>query len=145
MDGQVRSEDVYGEKIDRCLYNGLVKFGKPWPVTLGAGLGLGMGVASCNYEFKYGLPLSRSPELASLKVGEEMTFSSVEEVRDMGEEMSNMGEGRPCAEESEYCDSSARYVQPPCRPSPRRVEYPPYRPAGGCHMQQQCPPCGRDC
>ncbi|XP_059164343.1 MICOS complex subunit Mic10-like isoform X2 [Physella acuta] len=63
-----RSEDVYGQKLDRCLYNGLIKFvtgvgvgivfsallfkRKPWPVILGGGIGTGMGISDCNNEFK---------------------------------------------------------------------------------------------
>ncbi|CAL1527828.1 unnamed protein product [Lymnaea stagnalis] len=63
-----RSEDVYGQKIDRCLYNALMKFvggvgvgivfsallfkRKPWPVLLGVGVGMGMGISDCNHEFK---------------------------------------------------------------------------------------------
>ncbi|KAK3801317.1 hypothetical protein RRG08_023588 [Elysia crispata] len=64
-----RSEDAYGEKVDRCLYNALSKFVvgigvgivaavvvryKPWPIILGAGIGTGMGISDCNYEFKSG-------------------------------------------------------------------------------------------
>jgi len=64
-----RSEDVYGERIDRCLYNGLMKLvggvgigivcsavlfkRKPWPLVLGSGVAIGSAYSSCNYEFKY--------------------------------------------------------------------------------------------
>ncbi|KAH9489045.1 hypothetical protein Btru_039703 [Bulinus truncatus] len=68
-----RSEDVYGQKVDRCLYNALIKFvggvgigivlsgllfkRKPWPVILGAGLGTGMGISDCNHEFRGHVPV----------------------------------------------------------------------------------------
>ncbi|CAG5136559.1 unnamed protein product, partial [Candidula unifasciata] len=60
-----RSEDTYGEKVDRCLYNSLVNFAggvvigiglsafvfkrKMWPVILGGGIGSGMAVSSCRH------------------------------------------------------------------------------------------------
>ncbi|KAI8747882.1 MICOS complex subunit Mic10-like isoform X2 [Biomphalaria glabrata] len=72
-----RSEDVYGQKVDRCMYNALIKLvsgvgigivvsaflfkRKPWPVILGAGLGTGMGISDCNHEFKGHVPVKPVP------------------------------------------------------------------------------------
>lgn len=71
MGDSQRSENVYGERIDRCMYNGLMKVlggvaggivfstvffkRRAWPVILGGGFGIGLGVSSCQYEFKYRL------------------------------------------------------------------------------------------
>ncbi|XP_052760497.1 MICOS complex subunit Mic10-like [Mya arenaria] len=67
-DSGVKSEDVLGQKWDRCLTDTGLKFvtgasiglvftllffkRRPWPVTLGGGIGLGMGYANCQHDFQ---------------------------------------------------------------------------------------------
>ncbi|KAL5013499.1 hypothetical protein ScPMuIL_007769 [Solemya velum] len=68
----VRSEDVLGQKWDRCLSDSAIKFAgglglgivfsvvffrrRPWPVAFGAGVGLGMGYSNCQHDFKSSFP-----------------------------------------------------------------------------------------
>ncbi|XP_045163408.1 MICOS complex subunit Mic10-like [Mercenaria mercenaria] len=65
---EVRSEEVLGQKWDRCLADTSMKFvtgagvgvvfsflffkRRPWPVTLLAGIGLGMGYSNCQHDFQ---------------------------------------------------------------------------------------------
>ncbi|XP_065061585.1 MICOS complex subunit Mic10-like [Rhopilema esculentum] len=67
-----RSEEEIGEKVDKCLTDGLIKAGaggalgavfsillfkrKGWPVAFGVGTGLGMAVSNCQHQFKQLLP-----------------------------------------------------------------------------------------
>ncbi|KAL4221509.1 MICOS complex subunit MIC10 [Mactra antiquata] len=67
-ENSVRSEDVLGQKWDRCLADTSIKtvtgaavgivfsvlfFKKrPWPVTLLAGIGFGMGYSNCQHDFQ---------------------------------------------------------------------------------------------
>ncbi|KAH3768894.1 hypothetical protein DPMN_170111 [Dreissena polymorpha] len=69
-DNTVRSEDVLGQKWDRCLTDTGLQFvtgagiglvhvfsllffkRRPWPGTLGGGNGLGMGYANCQHDFE---------------------------------------------------------------------------------------------
>jgi len=85
MENSGRSEDLYGERIDRCLYNGVMKLvggvgvgivcsavlfkRKPWPLVLGAGVAAGSAISSCNYEFKYSkyLPPTGSSNVNTLQ------------------------------------------------------------------------------
>ncbi|OON15771.1 hypothetical protein X801_08422 [Opisthorchis viverrini] len=53
----VKSEDILGQRWDRCQSDTIIKTGRPWPVIFGAGVGIGMGVANCNNDFKQPLPL----------------------------------------------------------------------------------------
>ncbi|CAF1104468.1 unnamed protein product, partial [Didymodactylos carnosus] len=62
----VASEDVYGEKWDRCVTDTLVKAGRPWPVLLGTGIGIGMGYSNCQNDF-------RSPYLYGRTLNEKQT------------------------------------------------------------------------
>ncbi|KAL8578307.1 MICOS complex subunit MIC10 [Nucella lapillus] len=68
MADNVRSEDVLGQKWDRCVSDTMIKFAsglglgivfsvvffrrRPWPVAFGAGVGLGMGYANCQHDFQ---------------------------------------------------------------------------------------------
>ncbi|ESO03458.1 hypothetical protein HELRODRAFT_138688, partial [Helobdella robusta] len=45
------SEDIYGEKWDRCLSESAIKIGRPWPVVFGSGIGIGIGYANCQHDF----------------------------------------------------------------------------------------------
>jgi len=63
-----RSEDILGEKWDRCLTDSLIKTvtgvglgivfsvvffkRRPWPVAFGAGTGFGMAYANCQHDFR---------------------------------------------------------------------------------------------
>ena len=63
-----KSEDVLGEKWDRCLADTSVKIlggltvgcllsltlfkRKPWPVSVGFGAGFGMGYSNCEYDLR---------------------------------------------------------------------------------------------
>ncbi|KAH3828628.1 MICOS complex subunit Mic10-like [Dreissena polymorpha] len=67
-DNTVRSEDVLGQKWDRCLTDTGLKLvtgagiglifsllffkRRPWPITLGGGIGLGMGYSNCQNDFQ---------------------------------------------------------------------------------------------
>ncbi|KAL3862202.1 hypothetical protein ACJMK2_008189 [Sinanodonta woodiana] len=69
----VRSEDILGQKWDRCLSDTSIKLAsglglgiifsvvffkrRPWPVAFGAGFGLGMGYSNCNNDFKQAFPM----------------------------------------------------------------------------------------
>ncbi|KAK7497951.1 hypothetical protein BaRGS_00010822 [Batillaria attramentaria] len=69
MADNVRSEDVPGQKWDRCVSDTMIKFAsglglgivfsviffrrRPWPVAFGAGVGLGMGYANCQHDFQH--------------------------------------------------------------------------------------------
>ncbi|KAK3863155.1 hypothetical protein Pcinc_031032 [Petrolisthes cinctipes] len=62
-----KSEDVLGQKWDRCVADTLIKMGggltlgivfsaivfkrRPWPVIFGLGAGMGMGYANCQQDF----------------------------------------------------------------------------------------------
>ncbi|XP_069175395.1 MICOS complex subunit Mic10-like [Procambarus clarkii] len=62
-----RSEDILGQKWDRCVADTLIKIGggltlgvvfsaivfkrRPWPLVFGLGFGAGMGYANCQHEF----------------------------------------------------------------------------------------------
>ncbi|XP_042892053.1 MICOS complex subunit Mic10-like [Penaeus japonicus] len=62
-----KSEDILGEKWDRCVADTLIKIGggltlgvvfsaivfkrRQWPVIFGLGSGFGMGYANCQHEF----------------------------------------------------------------------------------------------
>ncbi|CAF1282692.1 unnamed protein product [Adineta steineri] len=64
----VASEDVNGEKWDRCLTDTVVKTAsglalgivfsailfkrRPWPVFLGTGIGIGMGYSNCQNDLR---------------------------------------------------------------------------------------------
>ncbi|CAF1926763.1 unnamed protein product [Rotaria magnacalcarata] len=64
----LKSEDVYGDKWDRCTTDTIVKTAsglalgivfsavlfkrRPWPVFLGTGIGLGMGYSNCQNDFR---------------------------------------------------------------------------------------------
>ncbi|CAG5132800.1 unnamed protein product [Candidula unifasciata] len=115
-----RSEDVYGEKIDRCIYNGLVKLGKssgfyvggvsvgivfsvllikrkPWPVILGGGIGTGMALSDCNNEFRSGFPHPHLSHLQRKLNGErprnmrnELMTESLERIQPTGELLANI-------------------------------------------------------
>lgn len=68
MAENVRSEDVLGEKWDRCLTDTAIKLAggvalggvfsllffkrKVWPVAFGAGLGLGIGYSNCQHDLQ---------------------------------------------------------------------------------------------
>ncbi|XP_063409911.1 MICOS complex subunit Mic10-like [Mytilus trossulus] len=68
MADQKRSEDVLGEKWDRCIADTAIKTAsglgvgivlsfilfkrKTWPVALGTGFGLGMGYSNCQNDFQ---------------------------------------------------------------------------------------------
>ncbi|KAK6177127.1 MICOS complex subunit Mic10 [Patella vulgata] len=68
MAEQVRSEDVLGQKWDRCISDSAIKTAsglglgivfsvvffkrRPWPVAFGAGIGLGMAYANCQHDFQ---------------------------------------------------------------------------------------------
>ncbi|BFZ23408.1 hypothetical protein BsWGS_26447 [Bradybaena similaris] len=76
-----RSEDAFGEKVDRCLYNSIINFAggvvigiglsalvfkrKLWPVILGGGIGSGMAVSYCKHEFDNKTPLPKRVESVS--------------------------------------------------------------------------------
>ncbi|XP_011406742.1 PREDICTED: MICOS complex subunit Mic10-like [Amphimedon queenslandica] len=63
-----RSEDVPGEKWDRCVADTLLKSGvglgigalcslvlfkrRTWPIVLGTGFGLGFAISNCQHDFK---------------------------------------------------------------------------------------------
>ncbi|XP_043246112.1 MICOS complex subunit Mic10-like [Amphibalanus amphitrite] len=63
----VRSEDLLGEKWDKCVADTIVKIGgglavgavfslmffkrRAWPLTFGLGAGVGMGYANCQRSF----------------------------------------------------------------------------------------------
>jgi len=63
--GETKSEDIIGEKWDKCLSNTVLKVGggvaigalasllffsrKGWPVVFGAGSGFGMGYNNCQH------------------------------------------------------------------------------------------------
>ncbi|XP_042215205.1 MICOS complex subunit Mic10-like [Homarus americanus] len=62
-----KSEDILGQKWDRCVADTLIKIGggltlgvvfsaiifkrRPWPLIFGLGAGAGMGYANCQHEF----------------------------------------------------------------------------------------------
>ncbi|CAJ0605335.1 unnamed protein product [Cylicocyclus nassatus] len=62
----VRSEDEFGEKIDRCLADSLLKISggiaigvvasvaffksRSWPIWFGSGIGLGTGWSNCRHD-----------------------------------------------------------------------------------------------
>ncbi|KAK8406468.1 hypothetical protein O3P69_007254 [Scylla paramamosain] len=62
-----RSEDLLGQKWDRCVADTLIKIGggltlgvvfsaivfkrRPWPLIFGMGAGMGMGYSNCQHEF----------------------------------------------------------------------------------------------
>jgi len=65
---KTRSEDILGEKWDRCLADSLIKTAsgvglgivfsvalfkrRPWPVAFGAGTGFGMAYSNCQNDFR---------------------------------------------------------------------------------------------
>ncbi|XP_071500097.1 MICOS complex subunit Mic10-like [Diadema antillarum] len=67
-DSPTRSEDVLGQKWDRCISDTLIKVAgglglgvvfsvfifkrRPWPIAFGSGIGLGMGYANCQHDFR---------------------------------------------------------------------------------------------
>nr|VZH95582.1 unnamed protein product [Spirometra erinaceieuropaei] len=73
MSGQEKSEDILGQRADRCISDLIIKTGagisvgiifsvlfakrRSWPVIFGTGFGLGMGLSNCNSEFKQPFPL----------------------------------------------------------------------------------------
>ncbi|CAF1285893.1 unnamed protein product [Didymodactylos carnosus] len=73
----IASDDIYGEKWDRCLTDTLVKTAsglalgivfsavlfkrRPWPVLLGTGIGIGMGYSNCQNDFRYPYLQGRTP------------------------------------------------------------------------------------
>ncbi|UJR28183.1 hypothetical protein I4U23_009436 [Adineta vaga] len=77
------SEDVYGEKWDRCVTDTIVKTAsgialgiifsavlfkrRPWPVFLGTGIGLGMGYGNCQNEFRSPYLRAQSSRLTKIR------------------------------------------------------------------------------
>ncbi|XP_041377803.1 MICOS complex subunit Mic10-like [Gigantopelta aegis] len=63
-----RSEDIFGQKWDRCLSDTAIKIAgglglgivfsvvffrrRPWPVSFGMGVGLGMAYSNCQNDFQ---------------------------------------------------------------------------------------------
>ncbi|CAF0757536.1 unnamed protein product [Adineta steineri] len=84
------SEEVYGEKWDRCMTDTMVKAAsglalgivfsavlfkrRPWPVFLGTGIGLGMGYGNCQNDFRS--PYVHSQPLTLAKAHEHILTKS---------------------------------------------------------------------
>jgi len=79
--GKPRSEDVYNEKIERCVKNLVINTGlctvgggvvsALWrvrsPLVFGFAFGAGLAVSNCNYEFSNKKEVTKYPEYASFK------------------------------------------------------------------------------
>lgn len=75
------TEAEFGKKMDRCLYDGLIKFGasltigtlasllffkrKSWPIILATGFGIGRAYSNCEHDLNTSLVLTKSIEATS--------------------------------------------------------------------------------